>query len=103
MAKAAGVRIIPILITGTHRLMPPGLNLAKSGTIYIDILDEIPKEYVRNESVNYENLRMKTLEIYKRSMKRKTNEEVTGKTGWKLPWIIGFILIHFVLIKCLIC
>lgn len=102
MIKDACARVVLVLITGSYRLMPPSSNLINRGTIYVDMIGEIPKDYVQSPEVNYEVLHQRALEIYVKGMKRRTDEEVLGRKGTNLPWMIGFLLAHIALVRCLI-
>jgi putative phosphoserine phosphatase/1-acylglycerol-3-phosphate O-acyltransferase len=94
VAKSAGTRIIPVLVSGANRL--GGRNL-KAGTIYVNFLDPITSDFV-NSNINYEQLRVHTKEIFSKNLKVRSNEEVFGKEGNNLPWILGFFGAHIALI-----
>lgn len=94
VAKSAGKRIIPVLVSGAGRL---GGSNFRAGTIYVNFLDPISADFV-NSNITYEQLRVHTEEIFTKNLKVRSNEEVLGKQGNNLPWILGYVLAHIAII-----
>lgn len=89
-AKSAGVRIIPVAVSGAGRL--GGVNLG-AGTIYVDFINPIPADFVKSP-ITYEQLRVHTRDIFTKNLRIRSDEEVIGKPGNNLPWILGFYAAH---------
>jgi len=82
LAKLAQTEIVPVIITGSHRIGGKNPVMPKPGCLYIKVCDPIPLDIINGKEVD--DLISYTHQRFIDEATPKTDKEIYGKayTGW---------------------
>ena len=89
VAKNVPARIVPIVFSGSHRILGPSESTIKAGTIYVDYIQPISKHAVE-AFPSHEELRLHVQQKTRSHAKSRSDAKVLGKRGDNLPWVVGY-------------
>ena len=89
VAKHVPSRIVPIIFSGSYRILPPNNYTINAGTLYINFLQPISKEIIE-AFPSYEELRLHVQKTMRTHAKARTDAEVLVRRVDNFWWIVGY-------------